>query len=70
MSETASPNPVESPPLASTQIHSKVGAGAAAGALAILTVWGLQSAGIAVPDAPAIAIGTVYAFIAGYSAKS
>lgn len=70
MTEPATPNPVESPPLAASQIHSKVGAGAAAGALAILTVWGLQSAGLDVPDAPAIAIGTVYAFIAGYLAKS
>jgi len=64
------PNPVESPPLAATQIHSKVGAGAFAGALAILGVWGLTSAGVDVPTEPAMAIGTVLSFIVSYFAKS
>lgn len=65
-----SPNPVESPPLASTQVHSKVGAGAVAGAVTVLIVWGLGSAGIEVPPEPAVAFGTVFSFIAGYLAKS
>lgn len=70
MSESVSPNPVESPPLAATQVHSKVGAGAFAGALAILAVWGIESAGVVVPTEPAIAISVVFTFVAGYFAKS
>lgn len=53
-----------------TQIDSKVGAGAFAGALAILTVWILGECGLEVPNEPAVAIGTVYAFVMGYFAKS
>lgn len=54
--------------LGSTQVSSKVGAGAFAGALGVLTVWLLGAAGIEVPSEPAVAIGTVYAFILGYIA--
>ena len=57
-------------PTGPLQINSKVGAGAFAGALGVLSVWILGSSGIEVPAEPAVAIGTVYAFILGYIAKS
>jgi len=60
---------VVAPPRDKLQIASKVGAGAFAGALGILTVWILGSSGIEVPAEPAIAIGTVYAFTLGYLVK-
>ena len=64
------PNPVESPPLAATQIHSKVGAAAAAGAVSVLLIYGLSLAGVDVPAEPAVAMGTILSFVAGYFAKS
>jgi len=64
------PNPVESPPLAPSQVHSKVGAGAFAGALTVLAVWGIDSAGIDIPAEAAVALSVVFSFIAGYIAKS
>jgi hypothetical protein len=67
----ATPNPVENPPLAPTQIHSKVGAGAIGGAVAVLVVYGLQHFGhMDPPDTVAVALGTVISFVFGYFAKS
>lgn len=51
------------------QIASKVGAGAASGALSVLIVWGLGFA-IEVPSEVAVAIGTILAFLAGWLAKA
>jgi hypothetical protein len=70
MSEPSSPNPVEYPPLAPAQIHSKVGAGAVAGAISVLIVWGVTSFGVDVPPEISVAFGTVLMFLAGYLAKS
>lgn len=53
----------------SNQIASKVGAGAAAGALAVLAVWGLGFA-VTVPNEVAVAIATVLTFGAGWLAKA
>lgn len=52
------------------KIHSKVGAGTLAGALGVLTVWIASLSGVEVPAEPAVAIGTVYAFVLGWFAKS
>lgn len=51
------------------QIASKVGAGAAAGALAVLVVWGLGFV-VAVPNEVAVAIATILTFGAGWLAKA
>lgn len=51
------------------QIASKVGAGAASGALAVLIVWGLGFV-VDVPNEVAVAIGTILAFLAGWLAKA
>lgn len=66
----ASPNPVESPPLAPGQIHSKVGAGAIAGSLAAIVLWGVGLAGIEMPPEIAVAVATVLISAAGWLAKS
>ena len=50
-------------------IASKVGAGAAAGALGVLIVWGLGFV-VAVPDTVAVAIGTLLTFGAGWLAAA
>jgi hypothetical protein len=70
MTVKSEPNPVESPPLAPAQIHSKVGAAAIAGSFSVLVIYGLSLAGVDVPPEPAVAIGTLLSFIAGYIAKS
>lgn len=70
MSETVSPNPVESPPLAPTQVHSKVGAGAIGAAFAVVFVWVLTSSGIEVPEPVSVAIGSIFFSAAGWFAKS
>lgn len=55
----------------SAHIASKVGAGAFAGALAVLTVYAADAVfGVQIPAEPSVAIGTVYAFILGYIASS
>lgn len=51
------------------QIASKVGAGAAAGALAVLVVWGLGFL-VDVPNEVAVAIATLLTFGAGWLAKA
>lgn len=51
------------------QIASKVGAGAAAGALAVLVVWGLGFL-VDVPNEVAVAIATLLTFFAGWLAKA
>ena len=51
------------------QVASKVGAGAAAGALAVVLVWGLGFA-VAVPNEVAVAITTILTFGAGWLAKA
>lgn len=51
------------------QVASKVGAGAAAGAIAVLIVWGLGFV-VAVPNEVAVAIGTILTFGAGWLAKA
>lgn len=51
------------------QIASKVGAGAASGALSVLVVWGLGFA-VTVPNPVAVAIGTLFAFGAGWLAAA
>ena len=51
------------------QVASKVGAGAAAGALSVLIVWGL-SAVVVVPVEVAAAITTLLGFGAGWLAKA
>lgn len=53
----------------SNQIASKVGAGAASGALSVLIVWGLGYA-VTVPTEVAVAIATLLAFGAGWLAKA
>jgi hypothetical protein len=68
--KSESPNPVESPALAPAQIHSKVGAAAVAGALSVLVVYGASLAGVDIPSEPAVALGTILSFLAGYLAKS
>lgn len=66
----ATPNPVESPPLASAQIHSKVGATAIGIQLAVIVVWAASEFGLQMPDPVAIAVAGVFGAIAGYAAKS
>ena len=51
------------------QVASKVGAGAAAGALAVLVVWGLGFL-VDVPNEVAVAIATLLTFAAGWLAKA
>ena len=51
------------------QIASKVGAGAAAGALAVIVVWGLGFV-VDVPNEVAVAIATLFTFLAGWLAKA
>jgi len=71
MSESAvSPNPVESPALAPTQIHSKVGAQAAAASLAVVLLWGVGLTGIVIPLEVGAAVTGLIGFAAGYLAKS
>jgi hypothetical protein len=70
MANDVAPNPVESPPLAPTQVHSKVGAGALGGAIAVLVVYGVGLLGLEPPAEVAVAFGTVLTFVAGYVAKS
>ena len=60
---------VTASPSQAFEISSKVGAGAFAGALAVLTVYVLGTFGIDVPAEPSVAIGTVYAFVLSYIAK-
>lgn len=50
-------------------IASKVGAGAASGALSVLIVWGLGFV-VEVPSEVAVAIGTLLAFGAGWLAAA
>ena len=68
--EEPAPNPVESPPLASTQIHSKVGAGAIGGAVSVLGIYALERGGIVLPVEVGAALTTVVSFVFGYFAKS
>lgn len=71
MSEVAAtPNPVESPPLAATQVHSKVGGAAIGIHLAVVTVWAMSEFGLQMPDPVAIAVGGLFGAVAGYIAKS
>lgn len=67
---TPAPNPVESPPLGPTQIHSKVGAGALAGSVTVLIVWAIQTRGWEIPIESVAALTTVISFVAGYLARS
>jgi len=64
------PNPVESPPLAATQVHSKVGGAAIGIHLAVVTVWTLSEFGLEMPDPVAVAVGGLFGAVAGYIAKS
>jgi len=68
--ETVAPNPVESPPLAAAQIHSKVGAGILGGAASIVILWGVTLTGVAIPDRVEDAIQILIVFAFGYIAKS
>lgn len=51
------------------QVASKVGAGAAAGALSVVVVWGIGFA-LVVPNEVAVAITTLLVFGAGWLAKA
>ena len=51
------------------RVNSKVGAGALAAPLSVLLVWGLQSAGIAVPEHVSQAITGILIFVFGWLAK-
>lgn len=55
--------------LAPNQVHSKVGAGAAGGSLAVVLVWGLGQFGVELPPEVSVSIGSIFAFVAGYIAK-
>lgn len=55
--------------LPKTQVASKVGAGAAGGAIAVLVVWAVGLTGVDVPPEVSVAFGTVLSFVAGYIAK-
>ena len=66
----SSPNPVESPPLAAAQVHSKVGAQAAAAALTVVLLWGIGLTGVEIPVEVGAAITGLIGFAAGYIAKS
>jgi hypothetical protein len=68
--DEVAPNPVESPPLAPTQIHSKVGGAAIGGAIAIIGVWVATLFGADMPIEVGIAIGTLSSVAVGYIAKS
>jgi hypothetical protein len=66
----AAPNPVESPPLAPTQVHSKVGAGAVGGATSVVILWGIGLTGVSIPLEVGGAITTLISFAFGYIASS
>ncbi|HLB04589.1 MAG TPA: hypothetical protein VJK66_06175 [Gaiellaceae bacterium] len=52
------------------QIHSKVGGATAAGALALVVVWLLQSAGYTIPPDVQGAITVLFGFAGGWLASS
>jgi len=52
--------------LGATHLAPKVKAASLAGAVSVLIVWGLDSAGITLPPEVASAVTTILAFAAGY----
>lgn len=56
--------------LPSTQVASKVGAGAVGGAVAVVLVWLASLAGFEPPAEVAVAFGTILSFVFGYVAKA
>ena len=52
-----------------TQIHSKVGGGAAAGALSLVFVWLLSSYGYVIPNEIQGSFTILFAFVGGYLAS-
>lgn len=57
---------VESP---KTHVHSKVGAGAVGGAVAVVAVWIASAFGVEPPAEVAVALGTILGFVFGYFAE-
>ncbi len=55
--------------LPKTQVASKVGAGAAGGAVAVIVVYAIGLTGVEIPPEVSVAFGTVLSFVAGYFAK-